>query len=244
MRICVISNSHAASLKDGWDAVRSLVPQVELTFFAAPNRLMASLEADHQENKLHTDNQTIKKMLSLTSGGLDVIDINHYDAFLVYGLFLSVPRLDRKYSSALKAACISDSVKESINHRLVNDLCQMTKAPVYYSPNPLLSNSILNNAVEYSDCYHNYSVICEWIEKHYGHNNAILVKQIEQTMGHYLTTLKAYSKGSVRLKLTKESIAHIDHDVMHMNAEYGAQFMKMFLLEKVTQQMDVFTKAA
>lgn len=242
MRICVISNSHAASLKDGWNALRDSIPHVELTFFAAANRLMAELEADYVENILQVNNPSIKNMLSFTSGGLDVIDVMNYDAFLVYGLFLSVPRLDRRHSSAVKRLTTRDSVKDSINYQLVNDLCHMTNAPVYYTASPLLSDSILDNEADSSVSYHDYHEVCDWMDEHYNYPNTLQVKQIEQTMGRDLTTLKEYSKGSVRL--TKIHAQHIQQDVMHMNAQYGEQFMKMFLLDEIAKLNTSIANAA
>jgi len=37
MNICVISNSHAASLKNGWETIGERFPNIDITFFAAPN---------------------------------------------------------------------------------------------------------------------------------------------------------------------------------------------------------------
>lgn len=233
MKICVISNSHAASLKDGWSAVHNLVPHIDMTFFAAANRLLEELVADFEANLFQVETESVKNMLSFTSGGLDIIDVKEYDAFLVYGMFLSAPRLDRRHSSAIKRMTIRDSVEQSINYRFVSDLSKMTDAPVYYAPNPLLSDSILEDEVDQAICYHTYDEVCEWIDTHYNFTNAIQVKQLEQTMGHGITTQKKYSTGSVRL--TKVTTQHLEQDVMHMNKDYGEMYMKMFLFEAVAK---------
>jgi len=229
VRVCVISNSHAASVKDGWDLLSSSMPNVDLTFFAAPNRGMASLKADYEAKKLYADKPGIPEFLSLTSNGLDVIDIEKYDAFFVYGLFLSVPRLDRRFSSAVKMATISDSVNKSINIRVVKKLVKMTDAPIYYSPNPLLSDVILNKELDSDVNYHDYCDICDWIDEYYAFDNTIQVKQIEQTMGQNLTTQNKFSTGAVRL--SKVPKAQPSRDFRHMNAGYGELVLKMLVAE-------------
>jgi len=232
MKICVISNSHAASLKDGWMTIRNDFPQLEVTFFAAPNRAMSELKADISARTLYAENTQLKHTLKFTSGGLDTIEIDKYDAFLVYGLFLSVPRLDRRLSSSVKSATVLDSVNESINHRIAVDLCNMTDATVFYSPSPLLSDSILESESERVDPIEHYDLVCDSIHNHYDYPNAKLIKQSAETMGDELTTKKIYSKGSERLL---QPLKHINEDVMHMNSNYGKKFMQMFLLQEMAK---------
>jgi len=201
MKICVISNSHAASLKDGWMTIRNDFPQLEVTFFAAPNRAMSELKADISARTLYAENTQLKHTLKFTSGGLDTIEIDKYDA-------------------------------ESINHRIAVDLCNMTDATVFYSPSPLLSDSILESESERVDPIEHYDLVCDSIHNHYDYPNAKLIKQSAETMGDELTTKKIYSKGSERLL---QPLKHINEDVMHMNSNYGKKFMQMFLLQEMAK---------
>ena len=46
MKICVLGNSHIASLKNGWDRVGQKYPDIELVFFGARGAGLDGLELD------------------------------------------------------------------------------------------------------------------------------------------------------------------------------------------------------
>jgi len=242
MKICVISNSHAASLKNGWKSIQDSFPNDQLTFFASPNRGLARLKADLDKKTLYTNNDEINEFLSYTSGGQEVIDVQEYDAFLVYGLFLILPRLDVRVSSGIKKATISDTVQDSINYRIVADLCNLTNVPVFYSAEPLLSDSILGDEAGNPESIADYSSLCDWVAEHYNHSNALQIQQLPHTIGERLTTHKKYSIGSE--KLTKDSVKHTPDDVRHMNGVYGEEYLKVFLDQAKTYLTEISSRAA
>jgi len=121
MNICVISNSHAASLKNGWETIGERFPNIDITFFAAPNRGMSGVKFDVESRAYKTRNHSVRKVLAMTSGGYGRIDIDSYNAFLVYGLFLDIPKLDLRLSEAVKSVTLDDCVARSLNFRFVKD---------------------------------------------------------------------------------------------------------------------------
>ena len=100
LKIGILSNSHAASLKVGWESIKENYPNIELTFFAAANKGMAKVKPE-SGNRFTSADILITRMLSITSGGLGSIEVDDYDAFLVYGLFLILPRLDHRHTRAV-----------------------------------------------------------------------------------------------------------------------------------------------
>lgn len=226
MKICIISNSHAASLKNGWESIKSLYPNLELTFFATPNRGMAKVRPVNGENRFVSHDSLIRERLSYTSGGLESIDVDNYDSFLVHGLFLILPRLDRRLSQAVKEASIEETIRKSMNYRFVSELCGMTKVPVYYSANPLLSDEFSEDSILAAK-YHSFNEISEWIAAGYSHFPVKNISQPSETVDeNYMCTKRAYSVGSVRLKLQEDNDRHAETDVRHMNTEFGAVFLK------------------
>jgi len=231
-KICVLSNSHAASLRIGWDSIKHNYPGIELTFFAAANKGMAKVQPG-SGNRFTSADILITRMLSKTSGGLGTIEVDDYDAFLVHGLFLVLPRLDLRHSRAVKEIAIKETVQSSLNYRFVADLRDMTDVPIYYGANPLLADDTFLH-VSSATVYHSYDEISVWIDKCYSGLNAIQMLQPEETRGSMLTTKREYSDGSVRLKLlTDDAEQHKDTDVRHMNGNFGAAYLEKSLLPMV-----------
>jgi hypothetical protein len=85
-RICVLGNSHVASLKLGWDSLKTQYPNVDITFFANRQRRMEALQVE--KGKLVPDNEALKTAIAYTSNGLTSIDSRKFDLYLLYGLDL------------------------------------------------------------------------------------------------------------------------------------------------------------
>ena len=95
LKVCVLGNSHLASMKTGWDLVRDAFPDHELTFFGAPKAMMDDLSLEG--NCLVPGNEKLRRKLNGFSNGLDAIDIDAFDAFIVVGLQFGPRRLAQLY---------------------------------------------------------------------------------------------------------------------------------------------------
>jgi hypothetical protein len=95
MKICVLGNSHLASMKTGWDLVRDTTPEYELTFFGAPKAMMDDLSLEG--NALVPGTDKLRRKLSMFSEGSESIDLDSFDAFVVVGLQFGPRRLAQLY---------------------------------------------------------------------------------------------------------------------------------------------------
>ena len=95
MKICVLGNSHLASMKTGWDLVRDATPEYELTFFGAPKAMMDDLFLEG--NALMPGTEKLKRKLAMFSEGSESIDLDAFDAFVVVGLQFGPRRLAQLY---------------------------------------------------------------------------------------------------------------------------------------------------
>lgn len=94
-KICVLGNSHLASMKTGWELIRETTPDLDLTFFGAPKAMMDDLllEGDH----LVAGTDKLRRKLKTFSEGSETIDVNAFDAFVIVGLQFGPRRLAQLY---------------------------------------------------------------------------------------------------------------------------------------------------
>lgn len=224
MRICIISNSHAASLKNGWAKLHNQFPSIDATFFAAPNRGMKKVKFDADSGCYFTNNSKVSEILRMTSGGCDRINLNDYDAFLIYSLFLEIPRLDVRLSEAVKSAALNETVSNSINFSFVNQIASNTQAAVFYSASPMPADC--NTGDSSSEVtYHSFQETAAWVESRYTHLGATMIAQSTDTLTENNLTKQQYSVGSIRLK-TGQPEVHAGTDTKHMNETYGAEYLE------------------
>lgn len=225
MKICVIGNSHLASLKVAWDEIGSDFQDVELTLFGSPNRGIARLSVDDEKCGLTCSIPGIRAHLEQTSGGLNWIDYAAYDAFLLYGLFLTVPLLDMRLSSAVVKQALEDSVFNSTACRTARKLNKLGEKPLFCSAEPLTSETRFEKlqAVPDEDKLIDLDTIHDQFSDLLKSQNIRFLRQPPETLGPTFSTLTAYSKNSVRLI---GGDAHLKKDIRHMNAEYGRAYLE------------------
>ena len=88
MKIALIGNSHIACVKLAYEnATLDLRERLNITFFGAPGSGLADLKL--KSKTLLTNNEDLRKQLAMTSGGLEKIDLDHYDAIILMGMYFS-----------------------------------------------------------------------------------------------------------------------------------------------------------
>lgn len=237
MKLCVLGNSHLASLKLAWDQIADQQSDFELTFFGSPRMGMNALRAEPEAKKLFTPKEGVADHLAQSSGGLREIDYTKYDAFLLYGLFFGAPRLDKRHSDAVKQATINDMIQSSLALQTARKLGKLGEKHVFFGLEPLLSDggeklieagNLEPNLLEYRDITEH---IARRLKRPYWH----LLSQPEETIDRLLTTNPEYGKGSVRLlPHAKKGSVHPARDVHHMNAEYGKLYLERALPQIAT----------
>ena len=123
MRVCVIGNSHIASLKLGWDACVAEDPaawsDVKPTFFGAPSDGMRHVNL--QDGSIVPRRKDIAEHFQRMSGGQDRIRLADYDAFFLVGLNVSVKRILRFYKSHIWLGLGVDAEKVTVHPKFMEE---------------------------------------------------------------------------------------------------------------------------
>jgi len=227
MKICILGNSHTASLKTGWDKISSDYPQVMLTFFAARGNAMSRLES--KLNMLIAKDTELENSLKFTSGGIKQIDLNNYDLFLIYGLGFRIPKLDKRLPSSTLNMLFSEINSKSLSINLANKIRDIVSAPIYIGHAPLkadeneLSSKDAMNILSYEDVLKKLSLSIKV-------SNITLIGQPLITRNGDFNTKREFSKGSTRLDIGDKLSGqlHPDEDLTHMNGQFGALWLENF----------------
>ena len=226
MKVCVISNSHLASLKKGADQLDESNIEVHLTFFGSPNRGIAQLRPNKEEGCLSSNNEKVREHLAQSSGGLSEISYADYDAFLIYGLFLTIPQLDQRLSSRVMRQTLDDTVDLSLAMRTVKKLHKLGSKPVFCSAEPLLSENRFDRGHKRPSSNvlplnKTQALLKERIED----ANTWFIEQPIGSIVDDFSTKAKYSKSSLRF----DGGEHLARDIRHMNADYGQLYLETAL---------------
>jgi hypothetical protein len=93
-QVCIIGNSHVAALKLAWtNGASELHRGLALSFFSAQNYMLDQIEREGRT--LAPQRRDAAEKLRFTSGGLDRIEIDRYDAIVLVasGFGIDIPKL-------------------------------------------------------------------------------------------------------------------------------------------------------
>jgi hypothetical protein len=201
-------------------------PDVELTFFASRSDGLRALRLS--ERSLVSDDQGIARNIQYTSGGKASVEIDHYDIFLVYGLGLGIPRLDRRLSSEVLMTVCRRLLNNSLNYSVGSLVRSVISAPIFLGHNPqpaYVEGSRDNpNALNYDEVHRLLLSVIK-VE------GVVLVSQPTETFIDDFYTRPELSKGSTRLDLgdLRSNEVHPDYEVGHMNERFGSIYLEKFL---------------
>jgi hypothetical protein len=239
MKVCVISNSHAASLKAGYETIKDCFPGIEVSFFASPAASLSSLQK--KEGVICSQDLKVSKILSHCSGGSDHIRIGDYDRFLVYGLDFNISADAGLVSKAVFAALFQDHTQQQLNHKICQLLLPEAHERIWVGPCPLPAalpdQTDQGHRSNYSRAIDNYRRVLAAF-------GLTLLAQPSETVVDGAFTAKIYSDGSLRLGLgvLDGNLEHSSRDRVHMNTAFGALYMRNFLknLENCAGQQALF----
>lgn len=226
MKICVLSNSHAAALRQGLDKLEpSARAELDVTFFASRSGGMKALESDGR--RLRCPDPEVLRDIQYTSGGLGEIDLAHYDVFVVHAMGLLYPyvQLAAPYSQQFVAAWMLGRWRQVLSYRLLEMLQAAPRARLVVSPQPYLSESddsarsLVEKAILPPVPLERAFSGEAWL----GELRALFLPQPAATVVKHVLTDRRYSRGSVRLDVGDRQSAqpHPASDHQHMNADYG-----------------------
>lgn len=227
MKLCVLGDSHVASVKKAWDKISSVSPfdEIDITFFASTRTTMKRLEAT--SDKLVPAYERLKETIRYTSNGLSEVRLHDYDAFLIYGGGFRIKVIDHNnYSKAVVESWLMDSYSETTSYDLCSKIRSMSDKPILVGANPLLADENVSNVKLPPGQYR--KIIKLYQNQIFKPLNCKLLKQPEETISDEQFTISTYSSSSTRLE-TRENISNIPHplrDKSHMNAKFGTAFWK------------------
>lgn len=227
MRICVIGNSQMAVLKLGWDAVAADHPGVTMAFFGAPGDRLAGLE--RQGGRLVATDPDLAKRVGFTSGGADAVEPGAHDAVLLAGLNFGLgPGFAPGYSQAVQMAALRDRFAAT----LCGQICALVRAaapdtPVHVMPNPLRRRGSEGGARALQPYARRLEIARAAL--HPGLAGGAVAGQPPATIVEETWTDEAYGDGAVGLDQGRGLRAKGAEDTNHMNAAFGAAFLRHWL---------------
>ena len=228
IKLCILGNSHTGSLKLGWDMIAHQYPSVEITFFANRQRKMEAFQVE--DGILVPDNEALKTAIAYTSGGLTAINMQHYDVCLLYGLDLDPYLLPETFfSSAVLKEAMLGYVSSSVSWGLLHKIRIVSELAIFLGHTPL--HAAANDTTEQGDMSAYQAGIKLINQSVFSEYNASVIEQPLSTIVSGSKTARNYSVGSTRLDLGDETSnqLHPAQENKHMNAQFGACYLDMFL---------------
>lgn len=227
MRICVLGNSHVASLKKGWDLIKDRYENIDLTFFAQRQRGLIDLEI--KDGMLFPSTISLKNAISYTSGGRDHIDFSLYDSCLIYGLGLKPYKAspDQFFSENVLSFALKDHISKTVSLRTLLKIKKVSSITTYVGHQPLLAAQEENDIGDLRLYFEGFELLKQYFNKEYGCN---LVSQPSNTICGGFNTMQVFSSQSTRLDIG-DGISGEEHpvnDVEHMNDLFGAKYLEEF----------------
>ncbi len=250
-RICLIGDSHVAALKLGWDQIRGECPQARLTFFGSAGDTCERIKLKGRSLVPVAD--LVKENFKRTSGGLESIELKHFDCFVLVALgfgpasALDVAaefswcdtRLDQR-KRLVSRECFEQAVTDALRHSLAVrtglKIRPAVSKPVYILAQPGRSLAYMEretfrqaHAAAPAGAWELLGGL--WTEcaaKVAAETGIGVLHQPGDTLRNHLFTDPRYTDGAVRLKgdlQTKQP----ELNTAHMNAAYGATTLKTVL---------------
>jgi hypothetical protein len=235
-RICVVGDSHAASLKRAWRGMAGLHDSFELRFFCARGLELSGMIVD--ELRLVPNSDALAQAIKFTAEGCSHIDPKNYDVFLLYGLGC-YPHFEQQtdvfHSRHVLAAALRDSAKSTLSFQLLLRLREITARDIYVGHRPLdaaKSDTPTEEAGSYATSIRRMNEIL------YQPLRATIVSQPLETMVGGRFTQPHFSRGSRRLAIgdNLDDELHPDDDDVHMNDDYGLRWLAKFLTGELAGQ--------
>ncbi len=238
IKLCILGNSHTASLKLGWDIIAHQYPDINITFFANRGVTMEALQV--KEGILVPSNEELKTAIAYTSEGLTSINMQQFDACLLYGLDLKPYFAPNSFfsKSLLKETMLSH-VSPSISWGLLHKIRIISDKTVFFGHTPL--NAATNDTIEQGDTSAYQAGIKLMNQTVFSQYNASVIEQPLDTIVNGSQTMLKYSVGSTRLDIGDDmsNELHDIQDKMHMNGEFGASYLNIFL-PRFTRKLSSF----
>lgn len=225
MKICVLGNSHVASLKQGWDHISEQYQNHKIAFFASRQTGLAGLKLEN--GSLVPSTPQLLSDILFTSGGIKEVRLNEYDVFVLYGLGLTLPNLDVRLSAQVASQTCVDIINRTLNLRIARLIRSASTSPMYigHSPQPAVTKNTIGSTKLLG-----YKEVFAYMSSALDIANTAILCQPAATLANAWHTKGEFSGGSTRLNVggTVSDELHPTNDNAHMNREFGVLYLESF----------------
>jgi hypothetical protein len=240
-QICIVGNSHAAALRQGWKSIAGDFPGVTLTFFAAPRHLLR--EVAFGDGVIAPVNEDLANFFRITSGGKSEIRISEYDRVIIAGAGIGVVRFSEVYRTHRPFQMISDDTTPISESCLLASahgflastpgfrIARMIGTSVGFIPEPIPAPGLAETdrwRPIWSDARIRRSansVFRKALDEAAAKLDSTILHQPEETVGDEFTQAH-FSRDSMVFTLKRK---HRQDDFSHMNGDYGATVLQRLL---------------
>ena len=231
-RICILGNSHVASVKQGWENIGEDWPGIDVSFFAqAGNQGLQSVCVDGHH--LTSKQSKARNSFSLTHGK-ERMDIESYDSFLIYGArSRNYWPGNTFYSRSCVETVIDDLTCDTPAQHVLSCLRQVSEVPIFIGHSPLLAAKKIrdrNVSEEYLDGIQTLNRL------HYSKYSAEMVAQPLTTIVNGRNTAPEYSGGVAKLSsvLGGSDENSNSTDNTHMDGAFGEAWLTHFFTTRLS----------
>lgn len=225
MKICILGNSHIASLKHGLAVAKGSFDECEFTFFGARGNNLLGLGVEG--TGLVAENETLAMNIAFTSGGLNKIELTDYDVCLLYGIRLILKPIDYRVSRSVKQAACLDNLKFTANYQTALKIRSISEIPIFMGHEPLYE--YLMGELDATKVA-TYPEIYETTRAGITESGIQLLPQPEETVTSGWFTKSEYSSSAPRLHFGgREGEIHPVSDRAHMNGAFGSIYLTSFI---------------
>ncbi len=229
IKICVIGNSHAASIKSGWLAISEYYPEVELTIYPFHGLYYETFTPVPEEGLLRMEKDIIRNRFIHLLGGDGHVRINNFDQCLIVGGVKLQAALFDTYSEQVRRTALIDWYENSHIHLLVKKIRLLSDLPIDITLNPLRAfRSLSENWMEGYSYQGTIDILNAYLQEAY---NARLYGQPDNTIEGAFASKVEYAVGEYRPNSSTlpGATPTIEDDLLHMNRAFGALMLAKIL---------------
>lgn len=230
-KICILGNSHVASVKQGWENIKESWPNIEVSFFAeAGNDGLKSVHVDGHH--LTSDLEHAKKSIALTYGK-ERMDIRSYDSFLIYGAkSRSYFPNGSFYSKSCLQSVMDDLTIDTPAQHVLSCLREVSDAPLFIGHTPLAAAETIRDRHVLKEYPDGVQILNQL---HYSRYNAEMLVQPLETIVNGRNSAPEYSWGTPKLSSVldggNEKTGPTDNT--HMDGAFGGIWLTEFFANKL-----------
>jgi len=232
LRVCLIGNSHSGCFKMGWDAISEYFDSVDIKFFPHHGQFYHSFKVDEPSKTLLMEDEFVRKNFEKLSGNDGIINFEHFDlCMIVGGMSLSTYINNRFHSKQVVAQIARDHFEGSHINVLFSKIRQISdiETLIVPAPNKAVRQKISGDRETHGDTIH--QLMNNDVLKPNNARLALPPSEVWEPKSGCFKLKYAAGERVTGASLIPGNKQEIIDDLVHMNAAYGALFLKNILAD-------------